>query len=64
MDSIAAQIERWRRKAEELRTTADNVANPFARASFLRMAETYERLAEDFRNATRGTTPDHHSKAG
>jgi len=45
---IAERIRHWRVKAEELRTTADHVENPFAQASFRRMADTYDRLADDF----------------
>jgi hypothetical protein len=48
MSDVADRIRQWRMKAEELRTTADHIENPFAQASFRRMAETYERLAEDF----------------
>jgi hypothetical protein len=39
------QARRWRQKAEELRTVADQIANPFARDSLRRMADTYETLA-------------------
>ena len=49
MDEIENLFARWRHKAEELRTVADHTANPFAQASFRRMAETYDKLAEDFK---------------
>lgn len=48
MDQIEEQVKRWRLKAEELRTTADHIENPFAQASFRRMADTYDRLAHQF----------------
>jgi hypothetical protein len=49
-DTYLAQAERWRKKAEELRAVADQMRNPFSRQSFLRMAETYDRLAEEYEN--------------
>ena len=53
-----AQARRWRQKAEEIRTAADQMPNPFARESFARWAETYDRLAEDCENkSTDRTTP-------
>jgi len=48
MGDVAERIRHWRIRAEELRTTADHVENPFAQASFRRLAETYDRLADDF----------------
>lgn len=47
------QVHRWRMKAEELRTGAGQMKNPSARASFLRMAETYDRVAENYENKLR-----------
>ena len=41
------QISRWRLKAEEIRTARDGMSNPDARETFSRLAETYERLAEN-----------------
>jgi hypothetical protein len=52
MGDVMERINHWRMKAEELRTTADHVENPFARASFRRLAETYDRLAADFSQQT------------
>ncbi|HWI28136.1 MAG TPA: hypothetical protein VN668_14275 [Stellaceae bacterium] len=37
---------RWRLRAEELRTIADNCSTPEARAPLLRLAKDYELLAE------------------
>jgi hypothetical protein len=42
-----ARARRWQQKADELRTAADQMANPFARKSLRRMADTYEALAKD-----------------
>ncbi len=47
-DRHSEQVRRWRQKAEELRTEADHMKNPFARQSLVRMAETYERLADNY----------------
>jgi hypothetical protein len=40
------QARRWRSKAEECRTIADQMQAPAAKMSFWHMAETYERLAD------------------
>ena len=37
---------RWRLRAEELRTIAENCKTPEARAMLLRLADDYELLAE------------------
>jgi hypothetical protein len=55
-DSGAVQVRRWRQKAEELRTEADQMKNPFARQSLVRMAQTYERLADDYEKKAAGKT--------
>jgi hypothetical protein len=39
------QARRWRLKAEECRTVADQMMNPMAQASLRRIAETYDTLA-------------------
>jgi hypothetical protein len=44
-DFRASQARAYRLRAEELRAAADEMQNPLARASFLRMAENFERLA-------------------
>jgi hypothetical protein len=44
----AVEIQRWRAKAEEVRTAAETVSNAVARDSLLEMAERYERLAAHF----------------
>ena len=45
MDS-AEQARRWRQKAEECRTVAEQMQNPMAKESFLHMARSYDALAE------------------
>jgi hypothetical protein len=47
-DTRATQARRMRQKAEELRTAAEQMENPIARQSFMRTAESYDRLAEGF----------------
>jgi hypothetical protein len=42
------QARRWRLKAEECRALADQLLNPRAKASFRRMAETYDQLADQY----------------
>jgi len=44
MNNIAEHVKQWRMKAEELRSTAENIQNPFAQASFRRMAEILRSL--------------------
>jgi hypothetical protein len=57
-DTYLARARCWRQKAEEIRTFAHQMQIPFSRQSFARMAETYDRLAEEYENkATGHTTP-------
>jgi hypothetical protein len=44
-DPRLEQARLWRLKAEELRTVADQMKNPMAQESFVRMAGVYDRLA-------------------
>jgi hypothetical protein len=48
------QARLWRLKAEELRTVADQMKNPMAQDSFLRMAEFYDRLARQWEERAAG----------
>ena len=41
------QVKAWRRRAEELRTVADNFAVPSAKEAMLNTAQSYERMAND-----------------
>lgn len=52
--SVAEQLRRWRQKAEEIRTQADQIQNPFARLSLQRMARTYDRLADEYESRAAG----------
>jgi hypothetical protein len=38
--------EPWRKRAEELRTAAEDMKNPVARLSLLRLADDYDLLAQ------------------
>lgn len=38
--------KQWRMRAEEMRTVAEGMADPTNRATALRLAEAYDRLAE------------------
>ncbi len=46
MGDIRTEVERWRGKADELFTAAENLTNDAARAELLQMAESYNRLAD------------------
>ena len=46
MGDILSQVQYWRAKADELRSTADMLTNAIARDSLLEMADGYERLAD------------------
>ena len=41
------QIRRWRDKAEEIRMAVGGWSDPEARRTMLRVAETYDRLANE-----------------
>jgi hypothetical protein len=45
----------WRLRAEEYRVVAHQLKNEIVQASMLRMAETYDRLAERYERQTTGT---------
>jgi hypothetical protein len=45
-DPNLERARRWRLKAEECRTVADQLKNRMAQASIRRLAETYDRLAD------------------
>ena len=47
MGDILSEVQRWRAKAEELRTTAETLSNAVARDSLQEMADGYDRLADD-----------------
>jgi hypothetical protein len=64
MNGIMERLRQWRMKAEELRNTADNIQNPFAQASFRRMAASYDRLAEDFERGVLQDRSEPSSRAG
>jgi hypothetical protein len=47
-DAFLEQARRWRLKAEEYHTVADEMRSPVARASYRGMAETYDRMADHY----------------
>jgi hypothetical protein len=47
MGDILSEVQRWRAKAEELRTTAETLSNAVARDSLQEMADGYDRLADN-----------------
>jgi hypothetical protein len=46
-DAIRSQAEAYRRQAEEVRTTADNLGDAEYRESMYRLADGYDRFAEN-----------------
>ena len=46
MDRMKEEAQRWRAKAEECRAIAATLSDLEAKATFLQMAESYERRAE------------------
>jgi len=44
---VQRQIERWRARAQELRTAADRFAIPSAQDTLSRIAANYDALADD-----------------
>jgi len=63
MSADRDRAKQWRLKAEECRAVAEQMTNPQGRLSFCRMAETYDRLADDYEARARreresGRKPD------
>ncbi len=50
------QIEEWRRRAEEIRTVADDFSVPSATDMIRNTARSYERLADDLERRLRSAT--------
>jgi len=46
ISDVRVRIERWRRRAEELRTTADHFVVPSAQESLSREAANYDQMAD------------------
>jgi len=46
--------EHWRQRAEEMRTLADGISDEETRATMLKIAEDYERLAKRAEQRARG----------
>ncbi len=47
MGDILGQVQRWRMKADELRTAAESLSNAVAQDAVLEMADGYDRLADN-----------------
>jgi hypothetical protein len=58
------RIKRWRQKAEELRTIADQFTNPSTQQTMQRVAADYEKLADDGEARISGQPPASSEKAG
>ncbi len=54
LDKRWDQAKRWRTKAEELRATADQFADPSAHETLIRAAENYDRLADHAESLSKG----------
>ena len=46
MTHIADDVEHWRHRAEELRTSAIRLSDPEAKELFLKFADEYDKLAD------------------
>lgn len=46
-DIQTSDVERWRKRAEEARTMADNTLDPVAKRGFLNVARTYDSMADN-----------------
>jgi hypothetical protein len=55
--SIFDNPEHWRERAEEARHVAEQLDDTIARAAMLRIAEHYERIAEQARLRAQGARP-------
>ncbi len=44
--SIANDPEHWRKRAEDMRTLANEIKDPLSKETMLRIADDYERLAK------------------
>ena len=54
----------WRLRAEEYRVVAHQLKNEIVQASMLRMAETYDRLAERYERQLTGAERPNKREAG
>ena len=57
MSSPIYDPEHWRQRAEEMRTMAEDMRDPEARATMLRIAEEYEVLAQCAAKRAAGNEP-------
>src|SRR5215831_16864108 len=64
VDEQEKRVKRWRQKAEELRTIADQFANPSTQQTLRRVAADYEKLADDGEARILGQPPASTEKAG
>ncbi len=58
------RIKRWRQRAEELRTVADQFVVPSVQETLRRTAANYEQLADDAEAQLSGTPPTSSDEAG
>ena len=63
-DEQEKRIKRWRQKAEELRTIADQFISPSTQQTMRRVAADYEKLADDGEAHISGQPPASSEKAG
>jgi hypothetical protein len=63
-DQQEKRIKRWRQKAEELRTIADQLTSPSTKQMMRRVAADYEKLADDGEARVSGQPPASSEKAG
>jgi hypothetical protein len=64
LDKQRSQMRAWRRRAEELRTTADNFTIPSAQESLRRAAANYDRMADHAEALLAGRRPAARDETG
>jgi hypothetical protein len=52
--SIANDPEHWRKRAEDMRTLANEIKDPLSKQTMLKIAEDYDRLAKRAEARARG----------
>jgi hypothetical protein len=52
METPASRAERWRARAEEIRTVSEQIMQPGARVALLQLAQCFDEAARHIENAS------------